>query len=130
MRRRVRPEMVQGSLACLFVLIGCALFILLFRFSWTWYHLLMTWLVSINIVAFAYYGYDKVQARSQGRRIPEVILHGLGFLGGSLGAYLGMRVFRHKTVKSSFRIIFWTIAILQVMLIVALLYRIWIETRG
>ena len=45
--------------------------------------------------------------------------------GGTLGAYLGMRLFRHKTIKGMFRIVFWTVVVLQLALIAALVKRIW-----
>lgn len=72
------------------------------------------WLVAINFVAFGYYGYDKAQAQKVGRaRIPESVLHTFSVAGGSLGAFLGMRFFRHKTMKGRFRILFWCIVVLQ-----------------
>jgi uncharacterized membrane protein YsdA (DUF1294 family) len=71
------------------------------------------WLVSINAVTFGYYGYDKVRAGGGEGRVPELVLHGLSAIGGSPGAYLAMWLFRHKTVKGSFRILFWCIVILQ-----------------
>jgi uncharacterized membrane protein YsdA (DUF1294 family) len=74
------------------------------------------WLASVNVVAIAYYAYDKVRARGNGSRVPELVLHGLSAIGGSPGAYLAMALFRHKTVKSSFRILFWCIVILQASL--------------
>ncbi|MCI0459085.1 MAG: DUF1294 domain-containing protein [Gemmataceae bacterium] len=82
-----------------------------------WVHVLGCWLVAVNVVAFGYYGYDKARARSAASRVPEAILHGLVAVGGSLGAYTGMEVFRHKTVKGRFRILFWCIVALQVVLI-------------
>jgi uncharacterized membrane protein YsdA (DUF1294 family) len=71
------------------------------------------WLVAINVIAFGYYAYDKVRAGGGDGRVPELVLHGLSAIGGSPGAYLGMWLFRHKTVKGSFRILFWCIVILQ-----------------
>lgn len=43
-----------------------------------------------------------------------MVLHGLALIGGSLGAYAAMRIFRHKTVKGPFRIIFWLIVVAQI----------------
>lgn len=56
----------------------------------------------LSLLAFSAYGFDKRQARRNGRRIPEVRLHGLALLGGFAGAWLGRRVFRHKTQRTSF----------------------------
>lgn len=78
---------------------------------------LAAWFVSINVVTFGYYAYDKARARGQGRRVPEMVLHALAAAGGSPGAFLAMHLFRHKTIKGSFRILFWCIVILQAGLI-------------
>jgi uncharacterized membrane protein YsdA (DUF1294 family) len=125
MAKRMRPDVFHGLLALALTLTGAAAAFAAGRFPLTWYHLLAGWVVSVNLVAFGYYGFDKMRAGAQGRRVPEVVLHGLALLGGSLGAYLGMRLFRHKTIKSSFRLVFWWIAALQVVLVVAVVYRIW-----
>lgn len=48
-------------------------------------------------MAFTVYGVDKAKARRGAWRIPEKTLFLLPLLGGSVGALLGMLVFRHKT---------------------------------
>ena len=58
---------------------------------------LAVWLIAINLVTFAVYGADKRRARRGAWRVPEKTLFLLPLLGGSVGAMLGMRVFRHKT---------------------------------
>ena len=60
-------------------------------------------IIFINIVTFSAYGLDKLKAVNHRWRIPEWILLGLAVAGGSVGAYLGMQVFRHKTLKPLFR---------------------------
>src|SRR5689334_19848990 len=55
------------------------------------------WLVAVNVVAFGYYGYDKARAQASRSRVPEVVLHGLSAVGGSIGAFVAMQAFRHKT---------------------------------
>lgn len=78
---------------------------------------LTAWLVAVNIVAFAYFGFDKAQARNPGgARVPETTLHAFSLAGGSPGAFLAMRLFRHKTMKGRFRILFWCIVVLQTAL--------------
>jgi len=58
------------------------------------------WLAAVNILAFALMGADKARAKKQGaRRIPERRLFLVAALGGSAGAILGMRLFRHKTER-------------------------------
>ena len=58
---------------------------------------LAVWLIAINLVTFAVYGIDKRRARRGAWRVPDKTLFLLPLLGGSIGALLGMRVFRHKT---------------------------------
>ena len=63
---------------------------------------LAVWLIAINLVTFAVYGADKRRARRGAWRVPEKTLFLLPLLGGSVGALLGMRVFRHKTKHWNF----------------------------
>ena len=56
---------------------------------------LLWYLAAVNLVAFTVYGVDKAKARRGAWRIPEKTLFLLP--GGSVGALLGMLVFRHKT---------------------------------
>ena len=60
-------------------------------------------LIIVNIITFFVYGLDKLKAVNHWWRIPEWVLLGLATAGGSDGAYLGMMVFRHKTLKPLFR---------------------------
>ena len=60
-------------------------------------------LVSINILAFIVYGIDKWQARQGKWRISEATLLLFAVIGGSIGAWLGMRVWRHKTMHKKFK---------------------------
>jgi uncharacterized membrane protein YsdA (DUF1294 family) len=126
MTRSARTLLLH-SLAALFLALALAgLLVAAFRPAIVWYHLLAAWLVAVNLTTFGYYAYDKsrAQAQSQGGRIPEVVLHGLAALGGSPGAYLGMAVLRHKTIKPAFRFVFWTTVVFQALLAAALTYRI------
>ena len=65
--------------------------------------LLFLYLVIINIVAFAAYGIDKRRAVRHLFRISESTLLCLAAVGGSAGAFIGMRVFHHKTRKPKFK---------------------------
>jgi len=62
------------------------------------------YLIFINIVTFLIYGVDKWKARKSRWRIPEDALLWLAIVGGSVGALLGMYVFRHKTKHKKFQI--------------------------
>ena len=70
---------------------------------------LWLWLLIINVLALLVYGLDKLLAKlkehaPKTRRIPEKTLLLLAALGGGIGAWLGMELFRHKTQHRSFRI--------------------------
>ena len=58
---------------------------------------LLWYLAAANLVTFTVYGVDKAKARRGAWRVPEKTLFLLPLLGGSVGALLGMLVFRHKT---------------------------------
>ncbi|KAH8891230.1 DUF1294-domain-containing protein [Thozetella sp. PMI_491] len=63
--------------------------------------------LTVSVSSFLLYGYDKYQARKSHWRVREVLLHLLDLLGGWPGGLLAQRLFRHKTRKTSFQIIFW-----------------------
>ena len=71
----------------------------------------------INIAAFLVYGLDKLKAVNGWWRIPEWMLLGLAAVGGAVGAYLGMLLFRHKTRKPLFRYGIPLILIVQMVLV-------------
>ena len=63
-------------------------------------------IAAASVVTLAAYGWDKRAAQSAGaERIPEVVLHGMAFLGGFPGGWLGRAVFHHKTRKPAFTIV-------------------------
>lgn len=77
----------------------------------------------LNFVTMLVYGIDKFKAKKGKWRIPESTLLLLPVLGGSIGAWLGMRVWRHKTQHKKFKYGIPVIFILQVALCFYLLYR-------
>ena len=68
---------------------------------------------------------DKYLAGTLLFRIPELTLHTLSAIGGSPAAFVAMAVFRHKTIKSSFRILFWSIVVLQLVLTAYVVKVLW-----
>ena len=76
--------------------------------------------VGVNVATMLAYGYDKYLARAGGRRVPEAALHVLAAAGGTPGALLGQLVFRHKTRDRRFRVILFTIAAVQVLVLLAI----------
>ncbi len=79
--------------------------------------IIISYLISINLVTFLYYGFDKMIAGSESVRIPELVLHSLALAGGSPAGLLAQKLFHHKTIKTSFQITYWAIVILQIILI-------------
>lgn len=80
----------------------------------------LLWLLVWNFVAFALMGVDKAKARQGRWRIPEKTLFLSAILGGSVGAMLGMSLFRHKTQHRRFRLGMPLILGLQVLGLLAL----------
>ena len=80
----------------------------------------LLWLLVWNFVAFALMGVDKAKARRGRWRIPEKTLFLSAILGGSVGAMLGMSLFRHKTQHRRFRLGLPLILALQVLGLLAL----------
>jgi uncharacterized membrane protein YsdA (DUF1294 family) len=91
-------------------------------FAWSW---------GASCLAFLVYGADKYVAIERGegrpefgRRVPEEGLLGFALVGGAPGAYLGQRVFRHKTAaeKRGFRGVFWAFAFVHYACVAGAIY--------
>ena len=65
---------------------------------------ILIYVIGINVMTFLMYGIDKWSAVHDLRRIPEKTLIGIAVVGGSVGAYVSMQMFRHKTRKPKFYI--------------------------
>ena len=65
--------------------------------------LLLYYMIGINAITFIVYGIDKLKARKGRWRIPEATLLLLAVVGGSIGAWLGIKVWHHKTLHKKFR---------------------------
>ena len=60
------------------------------------------YLAVVTVVTFFVYGIDKRKSQHKRWRVPESVLLGLAAIGGSIGAWLGMQVWRHKTQHKKF----------------------------
>ena len=80
-------------------------------------HIVLIYLVIINVVTFFMYGIDKWKAKKSKWRIRETALLGLAVLGGSIGAWLGMKVWHHKTMHKKFKFGVPAIIIIQLLII-------------
>ena len=74
------------------------------------------YLLVINVVTFVLFGLDKYNARKGNRRIREVTLMAMAALGGSVGAWMGMHLWHHKTKHRKFRYGIPLILLLQIAL--------------
>ena len=81
-------------------------------------HICLFYLTTINIVAFLIYGIDKWKAKRSKWRISEATLLVLAVMGGSIGAWLGMKTWHHKTLHKKFRFGVPLILIAQILLII------------
>ena len=79
--------------------------------------IIIIYLLVINIATFFTYGIDKWKAKKSKWRIREVSLLALAVLGGSIGAWLGMKVWHHKTMHKKFKYGVPAILILQLAIL-------------
>ncbi len=84
---------------------------------------LIIYILAINAVVFVVYGIDKHKAKHAKWRISEATLLLLAIVGGSIGAWCGMKVWHHKTMHKKFKYGVPVIFILQLALAV------WIVNR-
>lgn len=73
--------------------------------------IIAAYLLLVNLLAFVLYGIDKKRAMQKRFRIPERTLLWMARLGGGVGSWLGIKLFRHKTKHTRFRILvpLWTL---------------------
>ena len=88
------------------------------------FKILCVYLIVINATSLVLMLADKLRAKKNLWRIPEATLIGMAAVGGSLGCLLGMRIFRHKTLKPKFFLGVPMILVLQ--LILGICIYIWI----
>ena len=87
-------------------------------------NIILGYLLAINIATFFLYGIDKYKARKGRWRISEATLLLMAVVGGSIGAWTGMRLWHHKTKHKKFKYGIPIIIILQVTLAVYLITNI------
>jgi uncharacterized membrane protein YsdA (DUF1294 family) len=81
-------------------------------------HIILIYLVTINVITFFVFGIDKWKAKRSKMRIREAALLMLAILGGSIGAWLGMQVWHHKTMHKKFKYGIPLILIVQIALLI------------
>ena len=83
------------------------------------------YLLGINAVTFIVYGIDKYKAKKAKWRIPEATLLLLAVLGGSIGAWMGIKVWHHKTMHKKFKYGIPAILLIQIALMAYLHMNLW-----
>lgn len=94
----------------------------------SWHYIvygILIYLATINAFTFFAYGIDKWKARKNRWRIRESTLLWLSVFGGSIGAWLGMKAWHHKTQHNKFKYGIPAILIAQIAAVVAILYYIY-----
>lgn len=86
----------------------------------TLHNILTYYLLAINFITFIVYGIDKYKAKKAKWRIPEATLLLMAAIGGSIGAWLGMKVWHHKTLHKKFKYGIPAILLLQIIAIIYL----------
>lgn len=90
-------------------------------FSGSPYLILAAAYAGVNLLTFFAFGWDKHCARTDRRRVAEATLLRMAFFGGSAGAKIAQRHFRHKTYKQPFGRQLNLILFLQIVLVPPLL---------
>jgi uncharacterized membrane protein YsdA (DUF1294 family) len=78
---------------------------------------LFGYLLIINVITFLSFGIDKFAAIQEAPRISEKSLWIMAAIGGSIGAMIAMKFFRHKRRKVSFYSIVVLLFIIQALLV-------------
>ena len=73
-------------------------------------------IAALSLTTFVLYYFDKRAAIRGTRRTPENSLHILSILGGWPGAFLAQWIFRHKSSKAGFQLVFWMSVTVNVMI--------------
>ena len=85
--------------------------------------ILVYYLILVNLAAFILYGTDKSYAKKGARRIPERTLLFWAWIGGSIGAFISMKVFHHKTLKPKFAVTVPLLMVLEIFICGFCLYQ-------
>lgn len=80
--------------------------------------IIIDYAIVINVITLLMYGIDKWKAKHSKWRIPEATLLIMAAVGGSIGAWTGIKLFHHKTLHKKFKYGVPAILILQLTIIV------------
>lgn len=80
--------------------------------------IIIGYVIAINVITLLMYGIDKWKAKHGKWRIPEATLLIMAAVGGSIGAWTGIKLFHHKTFHKKFKYGVPAILLLQLAIIV------------
>ena len=80
-------------------------------------NIILGYLLAVNITSILLYGIDKYKAKKGRWRISEATLLLMAVIGGSIGAWAGMRLWHHKTMHKKFKYGIPLILIMQIALV-------------
>jgi uncharacterized membrane protein YsdA (DUF1294 family) len=112
MSRRPRSESTPGVVI---VALAAGALVTVGLVAVTSLSVLVAYVLGFGLITFLTYGYDKARAIRGGRRVPNAALRLLSVLGGALGGWAGMLVWRHKINHASF----WAAQVVGTIAIVA-----------
>ena len=84
-------------------------------------YVILCYILIMNLTGILIMGIDKSKASRGAWRIPEKVLFGVSFFGGSVGTWAGMYLFRHKTRHWYFVIGMPLILVIHICLVLYLL---------
>ena len=87
-------------------------------------HIVLAYFITVNVLGLVLFGIDKWKAKHDKWRISEATLLSLTVIGGSIGTWVGMKVWHHKTMHKKFKYGIPLVMVLQFVLLLFTLYRL------
>ena len=85
-------------------------------------HVVLAYFITVNVLGLVLFGIDKWKAKHDKWRISEATLLSVTAIGGSIGAWVGMKVWHHKTMHKKFKYSIPLVMVLQFSLLLFTLY--------
>ena len=85
-------------------------------------HVVLAYFITVNVLSLVLFGIDKWKAKHDKWRISEATLLSVTAIGGSIGAWVGMKVWHHKTIHKKFKYGIPLVMVLQFSLLLFTLY--------
>ena len=85
-------------------------------------HVVLAYFITVNVLGLVLFGIDKWKAKHDKWRISEATLLSLTVIGGSIGTWVGMKVWHHKTMHKKFKYGIPLVMVLQFVLLLFTLY--------